>query len=106
MRAHLILREKTAKEAKGFCNALTLKKPLPHPKIGRGLPDALTKKMAADSQTEADVPTATGIYVIRRVQGQIGHLFRKSLELLRHFFRLRSVFIETPDGNGGAGQSE
>ena len=100
-----ILREKTTGKAKGFCNAPTLVKPLPDPKIGRGLLEALTKKMAADSQTEADVQQLADT-LSEEFKTKLATFFRRASELLRHFFSLRSVFNENGDGNGGIGQSE
>jgi len=100
-----ILKEKTAGKAKGFCNAPTLVKPLPDPKIGRGLLEALTKKMAADSQTEADVQHLADT-LPEEFKTKLATFFRRSSELLRHFFSLRSVFNDNGDGNGGIGQSE
>lgn len=100
-----ILKEKTAGKAKGFCNAPTPVKPLPEPKIGRGLLEALTKKMAADSQTEADVQHLADT-LPEEFKTKLATFFRRSSELLRHFFSLRSVFNDNGDGNGGIGQSE
>ena len=100
-----ILREKTTGKARGFCNAPTLVKPLPDPKIGRGLLEALTKKMAADSQTEADVQQLADT-LPEEFKTKLATFFRRASELLRHFFSLRSVFNEDGDGNGGIGQSE
>ena len=100
-----ILREKTTGKAKGFCNAPPLVKPLPDPKIGRGLLEALTKKMAADSQTEADVQQLADT-LSEEFKTKLATFFRRASELLRHFFSLRSVFNENGDGNGGIGQSE
>ena len=100
-----ILKSKTAGRPKGFCNAPTLVKPLPDPKIGRGLLEALTKKMAADSQTEADVQRLAD-ELPDAFKAKLATYFRRASELLRHFFSLRSVFNENSDGNGGVGQSE
>lgn len=101
-----ILREKMAGKAKGFCNAPTLTNALPqNPKIGRGLLEALTRKMAADSQTDADVQELTDA-LPEEFKTKLATFFRRSSELLRHFFSLRSVFNENGDGNGGIGQSE
>ncbi|KAL7526771.1 hypothetical protein ACHAXR_005099 [Thalassiosira sp. AJA248-18] len=102
----LILREKTAGMAKGFCHAPTLKKPfLPDPKVGRRLLEALTNKMAADSKTEADVQQLAET-LPAEFKTKLATFFRRATELLRHFFSLRSVFNENSDGNGGVGQSE
>jgi len=100
-----ILREKTAGKPKGFINAPILTKPLPEPRIGLGLMEALTKKMAADSQTEADVQQLAGD-LPEEFKTKLATFFRRSAELLRHFFSLRSVFNEDEDGNGGVGPSE
>jgi len=100
-----ILREKTAGKAKGFCNAPTLVKPLPDPRIGRGLLEALTKKMAADSQTDADAQQLAET-LPEEFKTKLATFFRRASELLRHFFSLRSVFNENGDGNGGIGQSD
>ena len=100
-----ILREKTAGKAKGFINAPLLKKPLPDPKTGRALMEALTKKFAADSQTEADVQQLADT-LPEEFKTKLATFFRRSSELLRHFFSLRSAFNENEDGDGGIGQSE
>ena len=101
-----ILQQKTAGKAKGFCHAPTLKEPfLPNPRVGRGLMEALTKKMAADSQTDADVQMLAET-MSAEFKNQLATFFRRASELLRHFFSLRSVFNENSDGNGGVGQSE
>eukprot|EP00585_Thalassiosira_rotula_P000817 CAMPEP_0196160750 /NCGR_PEP_ID=MMETSP0910-20130528/46989_1 /TAXON_ID=49265 /ORGANISM="Thalassiosira rotula, Strain GSO102" /LENGTH=748 /DNA_ID=CAMNT_0041425689 /DNA_START=1 /DNA_END=2247 /DNA_ORIENTATION=+ len=100
-----ILLDKTAGKAKGFCNAPMLVKPLPDPRIGRGLLEALTKKMAADSRTEADVQRLAD-ELPEEFKTKLATFFRRSTELLRHFFSLRSVFNENEDGNGGIGPSD
>ena len=100
-----ILREKTSGRARGFCNAPTLTKPLPDPKIGRGLLEALTKKMSADSRTEADVQHLADT-LPEEFKTKLAAFFRRASELLRHFFSLRSVFSESGNANGGIGQSE
>lgn len=100
-----ILREKTAGKAKGFCNAPTLVKPLPDPRIGRGLLEALTKKMAADSQTDADAQQLAET-LTEEFKTKLATFFRRASELLRHFFSLRSVFNESGDGHGGIGPSD
>ncbi|KAL9189644.1 hypothetical protein ACHAXT_009319 [Thalassiosira profunda] len=102
--AEPILKSATAGMSKGFCTAPTLKSPLPAPKIGRGLLEALTKKMAADSQTEADVQKLAE-ELGEEFKAKLAKYFRRASELLRHFFSLRSVFNENADGNGGVGQS-
>ncbi len=96
-----ILREKKSVRARGFCNAPTFVKPFPDPKIGRGLLEALTKKLSADSRTEADVQQLADS-LPEEFKTKLAAFFRRASELLRHFFSLRSVLSE----NGNDGQSE
>jgi len=100
-----LLKSSTTGKSKGFCNAPTLKQALPEEKIGRGLLEALTKKMAADSQTDADVQQLVDS-LAEDFRNNLATFFRRSTELLRHFFTLRSVFSDDSDGNGGFGRSE
>lgn len=100
-----ILKSNTTGKSKGFCNAPTLKQALPEEKIGRPLLEALTKKMAADSQTDADVQQLVDA-LPEDFRNNLATFFRRSTELLRHFFTLRSVFADDSDGNGGLGRSE
>ena len=100
-----ILKSNTTGKSKGFCNAPTLKQALPEEKIGRPLLEALTKKMAADSQTDADVQQLADA-LPEDFRNNLATFFRRSTELLRHFFTLRSVFADDSDGNGGFGRSE
>jgi transcription initiation factor TFIIH subunit 1 len=90
---------------RGFCTAPTLTRPFPEPKIGRGLLEALTKKMSADSKTEADVQELANT-LPEEFKTQLATFFRRASELLRHFFSLRSVFGEDDDENGRIGHSE
>ena len=61
---------------------------LPIPKLGQELMAALTKKMAQDSQTDADA-----LEVVKSLpddfKKRLHSYFRRSSELLRHFFGLR-----------------
>ena len=82
-----------------------MKQALPEEKIGRPLLEALTKKMAADSQTDADVQQLADA-LPEDFRSNLATFFRRSTELLRHFFTLRSVFADDSDGNGGFGRSE
>lgn len=100
-----LLKASTTGKSKGFCNAYTLKQALPEEKIGRPLLEALTKKMAADSQTDADVQQLADS-LPEDFRNNLATFFRRSTELLRHFFTLRSVFGDDSDGNGGVGRSE
>lgn len=95
-----ILKSNTSGKSKGFCNAPTLKQALPEEKIGRPLLEALTKKMAADSQTDADVQQLVDT-LPEDFRNNLATFFRRSTELLRHFFTLRSAFDDDTDGNGG-----
>ena len=65
----------------------------------------MTKKMAADSRTEADVQRLADT-LPEGFKTKLATFFRRSSELLRHFFSLRSVFNEDEDGHGGIGLSE
>lgn len=100
-----MLKSSTTGKSKGFCNAPTLKQALPEENIGRPLLEALTKKMAADSQTDADVQQLADT-LPEDFRNNLATFFRRSTELLRHFFTLRSVFGDDSDGNGGFGRSE
>ena len=100
-----MLKLSTTGKSKGFCNAPTLKQALPEEKIGRPLLEALTKKMAADSQTDADVQQLADS-LPDDFRNNLATFFRRSTELLRHFFTLRSVFSDDSDGRGGVGHSE
>lgn len=102
-----ILRENMSSSmaGRGFCTAPTLTRPFPEPKIGRGLLEALTKKMSADSKTEADVQELANT-LPEEFKTQLATFFRRASELLRHFFSLRSVFGEDDDENGRIGHSE
>ena len=72
----------------GFASAPTLKNALPDPRTGRGLLEALTKKMAAGSRTEADAERLAGT-LSDDFRETLAAFFRRSSELLRHFFALR-----------------
>lgn len=98
-----ILKGEMAGRVRGYCHAPTLSKPFPDPKIGRGLLEALTKKMSADSKTEADVQELADT-LPEEFKTKLATFFRRASELLRHFFSLRSIFCE--DGDSGIGQSE
>jgi transcription initiation factor TFIIH subunit 1 len=100
-----LLRDQNTGKVKGFADAATLKQAFPEPKIGRGLLEALSKKMAADSQTEADVQKLADS-LPEEFRNNLATYFRRSSELLRHFFGLRSVFNDDSDDNGGIGVSE
>eukprot|EP00970_Alexandrium_tamarense_P011637 scaffold2554_cov180-Alexandrium_tamarense.AAC.6 len=100
-----LLKDANTGKTKGFCFAPTLVHALPEPKIGRGLLEALTKKMAADSQTDADVQRLADTLPVE-FRTKLASYFRRSSELLRHFFSLRSVFNDNSDGNGGIGVSD
>lgn len=100
-----LLKSSTTGKVKGFHDAPVLKQALPEEKIGRPLLEALTKKMAADSQTDADVQQLADS-LPEDFRNKLATFFRRSTELLRHFFTLRSVFSDDSDGNGGFGRSE
>lgn len=100
-----LLRNENTGQVRGFNDAPTLKKAFPEPKIGRGLLEALSKKMAADSQTEADVQKLADT-LPESFRTNLASYFRRSSELLRHFFALRSVFSEDSKDNGGIGMSD
>lgn len=100
-----LLRDENTGKVRGFTEAPTLKKAFPEPKIGRGLLEALSKKMAADSQTEADVQKLADT-LPESFRTNLASYFRRSSELLRHFFALRSVFSEDSNDNGGIDVSD
>lgn len=99
-----LLRDESTGKTKGFCSAPTLKNSLPDPKIGRMLLEALTKKMAADSQTEADIQRLADT-LPEEFRTKLASFFRRSSELLRHFFSLRSLFNNDPNGSDGGAAS-
>eukprot|EP00804_Cyclotella_cryptica_P005092 CCRYP_011553-RA/>CCRYP_011553-RA protein AED:0.05 eAED:0.05 QI:0/0/0/1/1/1/4/0/729 len=100
-----LIRDQSTGKVKGFEDATILKRAFPDPKIGRGLLEALSKKMAADSQTEADAQRLADS-LPEEFRTKLAAYFRRSTELLRHFFGLRSVFSDDSDDNGGIGVSE
>lgn len=67
-----------------------VKKCFPAPKLGQDLLSALTKKMAQDSKTNADT-----LEVVKTLpedfKNKLHSYFRRSSELLRHFFGLRRL---------------
>ena len=62
----------------------------PPPALGRELLSALTKKMAADAQTEADAVAVVNA-LPEDFKKRLTLYFRRSSELLRHFFGLRKL---------------
>ena len=100
-----LLRDPNTGKVKGFTDASKIKQAFPEPKIGRGLLEALSKKMAADSQTEADIQKLAD-NLPETFKTKLATYFRRSSELLRHFFALRQVFSDDSDENGGIGVSE
>jgi len=99
-----LLRDESTGKTKGFCSAPTFKNSLPDPKIGRMLLEALTKKMAADSQTEAEIQRLADT-LPEEFRSKLASFFRRSSELLRHFFSLRSLFNNDPNGSVGGAAS-
>ncbi|KAL7477126.1 hypothetical protein ACHAW6_002939 [Cyclotella cf. meneghiniana] len=100
-----LIRDQSTGKVKGFEAATVLKRAFPDPKIGRGLLEALSKKMAADSQTEADAQRLADS-LPEEFRTKLATYFRRSTELLRHFFGLRSVLSDDSDDSGGIGASE
>ena len=100
-----LLRDPNTGKVKGFTDASKIKQAFPEPKIGRGLLEALSKKMAADSQTEADMQKLAD-NLPKTFKTNLATYFRRSSELLRHFFALRQVFGDDSDDNGSIGVSE
>ena len=73
--------------------------------LGRELLAALTKKMAQDSRTEA-----ASLEMVHKLpedfRKNLHAYFRRSSELLRHFFGLRKVLEEQGQGQGGTRSSD
>lgn len=72
----------------------------PPPAMGKELLAALTKKMAQDSQSDADVAKVTNL-LPEDFKKKLNSYFRRSSELLRHFFGLRHL-METHPSNSDA----
>jgi transcription initiation factor TFIIH subunit 1 len=73
----------------------------PPPSLGRELLSALTKKMAKDSETEAhSVEMANKLPADLR--NRLQSYFRRSSELLRHFFGLRRLSTESGQGSNNS----
>lgn len=69
----------------------------PPPKLGTSLLQALTKKMASDSKTDADTLEVVNA-LPEDFKKRIHSYFRRTSELLRHFFGLRKL-AETQANN-------
>jgi transcription initiation factor TFIIH subunit 1 len=67
-----------------------LEEAFPPPQLGKELLTALTKKMAADSQTDADALEVVNS-LPEDFKKRLHSYFRRSSELLRHFFGLRKL---------------
>ena len=68
----------------------------PPPSLGRELLSALTKKMAKDSETEAQSLEMAN-KLPADLRNRLQSYFRRSSELLRHFFGLRRLSTENGD---------
>lgn len=85
-------------QGKGTDNFLTAEEYFPPPQLGRELLSALTKKMAQDSKTNAATLEVVKI-LPEEFKKRLHSYFRRSSELLRHFFGLRRLEAQ---GNSGA----
>jgi transcription initiation factor TFIIH subunit 1 len=68
----------------------------PPPDHGRELLKALTKRMAQDSKTDADTLEVVNSLPID-FKNRLHSYFRRTSELLRHFFGLRKLALETKE---------
>jgi transcription initiation factor TFIIH subunit 1 len=67
-----------------------LQEAFPPPQLGKELLSALTKKMAADSKTDADALEVVNT-LPEDFKKRLHSYFRRSSEVLRHFFGLREL---------------
>lgn len=70
--------------------SLQLRDAFPPPKLGKELLSALTKKMAEDSKTDEDALAVVNA-LPEDFKKRLHSYFRRSSELLRHFFGLRKL---------------
>lgn len=80
-------------------STIQLENAFPPPNHGRQLLMALTKRMGQDSKTDADtlwVVNSLPVEFKKRLHGY----FRRTSELLRHFFGLRKLAQESEEANG------
>mmetsp|Transcript_22520 Transcript_22520/g.46946 ORF Transcript_22520/g.46946 Transcript_22520/m.46946 type:complete len:692 (-) Transcript_22520:396-2471(-) len=86
-KAKEIAKSERRQESRGILSAQEC---FPPPKLGRELLTALTKKMAIDARTEA-----ASLEMVNRLpddfRNKLQSYFRRSSELLRHFFGLRRL---------------
>ena len=78
------------KQSTNPSGATQLKDAFPPPQLGKELLGALTKKMAADSKTDEDALAIVNA-LPENFKKRLHSYFRRSSELLRHFFGLRKL---------------
>lgn len=71
----------------------------PPPEHGRQLLKALTKRMAEDSKTDADTLEVVNALPLD-FKKRLHSYFRRTSELLRHFYGLRKLALETEEAGG------
>lgn len=94
MNALASLQEKSADSSQ----RTQLEDAFPPASLGRDLLAALTKKMAADSKTDADTLEVVNS-LPENFKKRLHSYFRRSSELLRHFFGLRRLAESTPSNS-------
>ena len=93
------IRDKVTQRETEGAHGLLPPSSFPPPAFGRGLLEALTKKMEADSRTEAESMEMVN-QLPEDFREKLQSYFRRSSELLRHFFGLRR--LEEQRGGGSA----
>jgi transcription initiation factor TFIIH subunit 1 len=95
------LRATSAAAQSGAGRVFLSPKCFPEPNLGRELLNALTKKMAQDSRTEA-----ASLEMVSKLpddfRKRLQAFFRRSSELLRHFFGLRRLSQEETNSSSSA----
>mmetsp|Transcript_25370 Transcript_25370/g.59413 ORF Transcript_25370/g.59413 Transcript_25370/m.59413 type:complete len:727 (-) Transcript_25370:277-2457(-) len=76
----------------------------PPPVHGRELLKALTKRMAADSKTDADTLEVVNSLPVD-FKKRLHSYFRRTSELLRHFYGLRKLALQHEEAGGDNGDS-
>uniref|UniRef100_A0A7S4JKW9 BSD domain-containing protein n=1 Tax=Odontella aurita TaxID=265563 RepID=A0A7S4JKW9_9STRA len=96
--------ENGEKNGSGMRTAASFEHSLPNARLGQELLKALTNKMAADARTEADAARVAAS-LPEDFRARLNRYFRRSSELLRHFFALRDL-VESSPGGGAGGKEE
>eukprot|EP00980_Cylindrotheca_fusiformis_P022960 scaffold9951_cov146-Cylindrotheca_fusiformis.AAC.4 len=91
------LLEAAVMDAQAKRGAHLIDEAFPPPKLGTSLLKALTKKMAIDSKTDADTLEVVNS-LPEDFKKRLHSYFRRTSELLRHFFGLRRLAEESQSG--------